>query len=343
MRNIEKGVLLAEFLDADTSKYVPSFIAWIKNTPEYRYFIEKKNSLKIKRTWKAKRFNSYFETIDIDSIESIKDGMIEYGKLCYLVKITSEPSYTNPLIVEDLDMVDMRIGDLKVKFDGKIITLRELSKLEGFDFERKEEVVRERLENWIREVEETILSSIDDYKNHPLYLPKVKIFNATTIIQLIYLVLANVFLISVYFVKIPFFENVVASTTNIEFFIYLLCVGFTFVYDLLFIGTLIYRKKKYGYYSKARDGVLEGIYQEKERCEKKLKYYLYEQLATKGDMKAKIFEFSKISKYYPYIGYIRKHLSLKRRVRVDKITVGEVTGLIVTLICMITLIVFMFI
>lgn len=343
MRNIEKGVLLAEIFGADTSKYIPTFIEWIKNTPEYSYFLEKKNSLKIKRTWKAKRFYSYFETIDVDGIDSIKEGMIEYGKLCYLVKITSEPAYTNPLIVEALDMEDMRIGDIKVKFDNKIITLKELAKLEGFSFERKQEVVKERLDNWIKEVEETIMEPVERYKEYSFYLPKIKAFTFSRTFELIYLILLNALLVSIYFVKVPLFEGIISNTSSIQFFIYSLSIGFTFVYDLIYIIVMIARMKRYGKYSKARDGVIDGIFKEKEKCEKKLKWYLYEQLSTKGNMDAKVFEFSKISKYYPSIIYIKKHLAQKRRIKVDKITLGEVTGLVVTLICLIALIVVMFI
>ena len=142
MREIEKGVLLAEMFNADTSKYVPSFIEWVKNTDQYRYFVSKRDTLNIKRTWKARRILAYFNSIDVDECETIKDVMIEYGKICYLVRIASEPAYTNPLIVQNLDMIDMKIGDIKLMFDGKLITLKELSKLEGFSFERKDLVIK---------------------------------------------------------------------------------------------------------------------------------------------------------------------------------------------------------
>ena len=343
MRNIEKGVLLAELFEVDTSRYVPSFIQWIKNTPEYSYFVEKSNSLKIKRTWKARRFHSYFETIDIDSIETIKEGMIEYGKLCYLVKITSEPAYTNPLIVEDLDMINMKLGDIVINFDNKLITLKELAKLEGFSFERKEEVVKERIENWVKEVEDSIFMPIEEYKRHMFYLPEIKMFSFSRIFQLVYLLLVNALLICIYLIKIPLFENIISDHSSLKFFLYSLSIGFTFVYDIIYVIIMIYRKKKYGYYSKARNGVINDIYKEKDKCETKLRLYIYEQLATKGDMNAKVFEFSKISKYYPYIGYIRKHLSLKRRIKVDKTTAAEKTGFIVTLIFVIALLVVMFI
>ena len=48
MREIEKGLLLAEFFEVDTSKYVPSFIEWIKLREQYLNFEEKYLALKTK-------------------------------------------------------------------------------------------------------------------------------------------------------------------------------------------------------------------------------------------------------------------------------------------------------
>lgn len=343
MRNIEKGVLLAEMFNADTSKYVPSFIAWIKSSSEYNYFIEKKKSLNIKRTWKARRLRSYFDTIDIDNISSIKEGIIQYGKICYLVKITSEPAYTNPLIIEFLDDEFMKIGDLQVEFDGKLITLRELSLLEGFDFERKEEIINSKLENWIKEVDEAIFTTVDNFKNYSFYLPKIKLFSIPRIIELVYLLLINALFICIYFVDVPLFREIVVDQTSLKFFVYSLAAGFIIAYDIIYIVIMIYRFKKYYKYIKCRKGVFEKIYIEKEKSERKLRLYLFEQLATYGSMDKKVHEFSTISKYYPAIGYISNHIAFKRRVRIDKITSAEITGFIVTFICLIALAIVMFI
>ena len=65
--------------------------------------------------------------------------------------------------------------------------------------------------------------------------------------------------------------------------------------------------------------------------------YIYSQIATSGDMDALVSDFSKISKYYPYIGYLRKRLSLKRRIKVDSINEGETIGFIVSILCVIAL------
>lgn len=337
MRDIEKGVLLAEMFNADTSKYVPSFIEWVKNTDQYRYFISKRENLNVKRTWKARRFLAYFNSIDIDDCETIKDVMIEYGKICYLVKIASEPSYTNPLIIQNLDMINMTIGDIKLMFDGKLITLKELSKLEGFSFERKEEVIKEKIENWINEVEDSIMKPLEEFKVHNFYFPAIKIMSKFRTFELIYLLLINALFLSVYFIKIPLFEKIVSDSSSLSFCIYLICFGFIFVYDIVYIITMLLRVKRYGYYSKARQGIFDDIYKQKEKCELKLRTYIYSQLATYGDMDALVSDFSKISKYYPYIGYLRKRLSMKKRIRVDSINIGEIIGFIVSILCVIAL------
>lgn len=343
MREIEKGVLLAELFDVDTSKYVPSFIEWIKNTDQYISFSQKYELLKNKRTWKARRFYAYFESVALDDCDTIKEAMIEYGKICYLIKITSEPSYINPLIVENIDNPDMTIGDINVMFDGKIMTIRELSLLEGFSFERKDELIKEKINNWIKEVEESILSPIEEYKKYSFYLPKITWFSVPRVIELIYLILLNSFLVTIYLVKIPLFEDIISDINGYKFFVYLLTVGFTLIHDIIYVVTMLGRRIKYGKYKKARDGVLEKIEKEKEKQEMKLRNYMYAQLATMSDMSAKISEFTKISKYYPYIGYIRKHLILKRRIKVDKVNIAEKTATIVTLLCLIAVIVIMFI
>ena len=343
MREIEKGVLLAEFFGVDTSKYVPSFIEWIKKTEQYIIFNRKYELLRNKRSWKARRFYSYFESVALEESETIKEAMIEYGKICYLVKITSEPSYINPLIIENIDNPEMSIGDINVSFDGKIMTIRELAQIEGFTFERKDELIKEKINNWIKEVEEAILAPIEEYKTYSFYLPKIKWFSVSRTIELIYLILLNAFLAAIYVIKIPLFENILSDVMSIDFFVYLLAIGFTLVYDLIFIITMIVRRVRYGYYKKARDGVMEDIVKEKEKVEFKLRRYMYAQLATMGDMSEKISTFTKLSKYYPYIGYIRKHLILKKRIVVDKMNIAEKAALIVTLLCLIALIVIMFI
>lgn len=337
MRDIEKGVLLAEMFNADTSKYVPSFIEWVKNTDQYRYFVSKRDTLNIKRTWKARRILAYFNSIDVDECETIKDVMIEYGKICYLVRIASEPSYTNPLIVQNLDMIDMKIGDIKLMFDGKLITLKELSKLEGFSFERKEEVIKNKIENWINEVEDSIMQPLEEFKVHSFYFPAIRIMSKFRVFELIYLLLVNAIFLGVYFIKLPMFEKIVSDKSSLSFCIYLICLGFIFVYDLVYLITMLLRVKRYGYYSKARKGIFEDIFKQKEKCELKLRMYIYSQIATSGDMDALVSDFSKISKYYPYIGYLRKRLSLKRRIKVDSINEGETIGFIVSILCVIAL------
>lgn len=335
MRDIEKGVLLAEFFNTDTSKYVPSFIDWIKSTDVYHQFKKKYSTLNVKRTWKARRYYSYFESINLDEVTTIKDAMIEYGKICYLVKITSESSYINPLIVENIDNPNMTIGDIRIEFDGKIITLRELCKLEGFSFERKEELIKEKIDNWVNEIETSILKPIEEYKNYSFYLPKIKKITASRVFELVYLLIINVFIVLINFIKVPLFSNVFVDIHSLEYCLYLLLLGFVLVYDVIFIITLITRKIRYGYYSKARDGVLEDVFVEKDRCEMKLRSYLYKELATYGNMDSKISEFAKTSKYYQYIGYIRKRISMKKRVKVDKMNVFEKTGLVVTFLVLI--------
>ena len=54
-------------------------------------------------------------------------------------------------------------------------------------------------------------------------------------------------------------------------------------------------------------------------------------------MDALVSDFAKISKYYPYIGYLRKRLSMKKRVKVDSINIGEILGFIVSILCVIAL------
>lgn len=335
MRDIEKGVLLAEFFDADTSKYVPSFISWIKNTEVYSLYKKKYLILKNKRTWKARRYYSYFESISFDDVTSIKDAMIEYGKICYLVKITSESSYVNPLIVENLDQPNMTIGDIKIEFDGKIINLRQLCKLEGFSFERKEELIKEKVNNWVNEIETSIINPIEEYKQYSFYLPKIKKINKSRIFELVYLLILNTFMIVINFINIPLFSNIFANPNSLECSFYVFFSGLVLVYDLIFIITLINRKIRYSYYSKARDAVLEDIAKEKDKCEIKLRNYLYKELATAGEMNAKISEFSKTAKYYKYIGYIRKRIAMKKRVKVDKMNAFEKSGLIITFLLLI--------
>ena len=73
----------------------------------------------------------------------------------------------------------------------------------------------------------------------------------------------------------------------------------------------------------------------------KLRQYVYAELATYGDMDMKVSKFARISKYYQYIGYIRKRIGMKRRMQVDKVNVAEKTGFIITLLTIVTLVILM--
>ena len=173
------------------------------------------------------------------------------------------------------------------------------------------------------------------------YLPKVKLLSKSRLFELIYLLLVNLFMVCICFIKLPLFEKVLLDKHSFMFSIYVLTLTFIIVYDLIYLITFIRRKVRYGYYIKARDGVLEKIYVEKDNCEMKLRQYVYAELATYGDMDMKVSKFARISKYYQYIGYIRKRIGMKRRMQVDKVNVAEKTGFIITLLTIVTLVILM--
>ena len=128
---------------------------------------------------------------------------------------------------------------------------------------------------------------------------------------------------------------------SLVYSIFILTITFVLVYDLIYIITFIRRKIRYGYYIKARNGVLEDIFIEKDKCELKLRKYMYAQMATMDDLNKKVLEFAKISKYYQYIGYIRKRIGMKRRMKLDKVTVEEKTGFVITLLTIVFLTILM--
>ncbi|MDD6301922.1 MAG: hypothetical protein PUA56_01215 [Bacillales bacterium] len=341
MRNIEKGLLLAEMFSANTDSHIGPFIEWIKLTPQYQLFEERKKKLQYKSSRSARRIYSYFKRINIEKVSSIQDGMIVYGKINYLLRISDPQCYTNPLLIAYIEDKNMTIGDLKVEFDNKLITLNELSKLKGFSLELKEEALRRVLEKWEYELHLQVLNPVNEIETRKQYIPIRHIFTPFRIFELIYCLLFTIIICSMYFAKSDFLmgithygnSNIVINLT------YSLVFSFTLLLDLVVFSIFFIKGKEYMFYIKQRKIVFQKIRPHSIKVFMELNSYLHSKVANMESLDEKLTSFNSISKYYSTIEYFQNRLAKKTSIKKDTISIVEKTFLLLQFLVVIVFIV----
>lgn len=334
MRNIEKGLLLASYFDIDVEDKIPSFISWIKQTPSYQKFLENKSKLKTKKNYKAKKIYAYYNDIDIEHISSIEDGVVEYGKMLYLLKISSEDYYSNPLMVVYLENENMTIGDFKLNYNSKVITLDELSLLEDGSFDEKKKSLDVLFSSWSDEVYKQILVPIDEFKKRLFYFPKRFIFNTFRVIELIFIVGSLTSWMILFFSKIKDYGG--SYSTLINYFFYLI-LSFSIIYLITYIIVILKKRKDYKYYIKARKVVIEDASKLESQIEQKLYAYILESISKRIKMTKLVSEFNTLTSYFGEISYFSDILRKKKILKKDSISYFEIGFLIVNLILWFTL------
>lgn len=334
MRNIEKGLLLATYFDIDCCDKLPSFISYIKNGEAYQTFIKNKEVLKNKKNFKAKKIYSYYKIIDFDHISSFEEGMVMYGKMLYLLRISKEEYYSNPLIVAYLENEDMTIGDFKLNYNAKIITLNELSLLQDGSFSEKKSSLDKLFSSWTNEVYYQVLRPIEEFKKRLYYFPKRFIFNNFRIIELIFILGSLVSWIIMFITKIHPYGGGYSTFLN---YIFYLIISFTSIYLVTYIIVILSKRKEYKYYIKARKIVLEDASKLELKIEQKLYNYILDSVSKRKEMTRKVYEFNTISSYYSEISFFSNILRKKKIIKKDRVTYFEIGFFVINLILWIIL------
>jgi hypothetical protein len=336
MRNIEKGLLLAETFKVDTSMYVPSFIEWIKNTEVYQEFLETEAILKKKRSFASVKMLKQYRKINVDRITSIKQGTILYGKIAYLVSLTKEENYVNPLLVENLDNKKMTIGDLKVNFDNKNITFRELSLNQNFLLETKQETLNKKIECWSNELHLRVIKPLMTYYKRKEYLPNVKAFNFLRVLEIIILLILTIgvgFIFGGYFFNLEITNAIFSKKMSLICFS---CFGVcTLISDFICLFFSVKKAKYYHYYNLSKKVTFKDALAIEQKSINNLSDYINGELMKSGSMDKSVEEFSLFHHYYSYIEFVRKTIIDKDEIKQNHLALIEGFFLILVLIMLI--------
>ncbi len=334
MRNIEKGLLLATYFDIDCSDRLPSFISYIKEGEAYKTFIQNKEILKNKKNFKAKKIYSYYKIIDFDHISSFEQGMVLYGKMLYLLRISKEEYYSNPLLVAYLENEDMTIGDFHLDYNAKIITLDDLALLTDGSFNEKKLALDKLFSSWTNEVYNQVLRPIEEFKKRLYYFPKRFIFNSFRIIELVFILGSLISWLIMFFTKIYHYGGGYSTFLN---YIFYLIISFTSLYLITYVVVILTKRKEYKYYIKARKIVLEDASELELKIEQKLYNYILESVSKRKKMTRKVYEFNTISSYYSEISFFSNILRKKRIIKKDRVTYFEIGFLVINIVLWIIL------
>ena len=101
MRNLEKGLLLAELIDPSlTSKeQIENLVDWIRKQDAYLQLVKSMMEIKKSSSFLATILYEEFSLINLDQVKSIEEGLIAYSKILYLCQIAIPNFYVNPLLV----------------------------------------------------------------------------------------------------------------------------------------------------------------------------------------------------------------------------------------------------
>lgn len=313
MRNIEKGLLLAEIMSFDTTteKDVKSFISWIRSQECYDLLLQRVKELKSSTSFYARYLYNEFVSIDLERVKTIEEGFIAYAKILYLHQIITPGFYINPMLVINKQERNYKIGEIIVYFNNKYMTLDELSKDENYSFQEKYEFILKQVNKWQKDIEEKILYPMSKLSDNPRNLPKLKSVPLKHFVMFLLYVIMISLNICLPLLIIPSLKDIlinfnIASYNEINYF-YLVSSGFISLGFISLIVELFIRKISFGPYFKyhkvilgGKDKALKVINDSKNNLEQ----YLVSSFDKKSELKEKVFAFSKCYFLFEYIIYL---------------------------------------
>lgn len=313
MRSIEKGILLAEFINPSftSREQIDSLVEWIRKQDAYQNLLKNITEIRRSSTKISEVIYQEFRSIDLDSINSIEEGLVCYSKILYLSSISTPNYYTNPLLVINKLERSIKLKDVVVKFNEKYMSLEVLVENNDFSFAEKYEFICEKINSWKKEVFEKILVPINKIKEiNPRNLPKINLFSIGKSLELLLILFFFGFiclgLISNDKKYQSYFYNYNFQTYDANNFIYLIFVFFLVLLSLSFIVEILITLFKYHNYNRYRNFLFDEkkLINYIDNNADKLKDYLISSISNKSKMTAKIVYFSQSFKVYEYFLYL---------------------------------------
>ena len=330
MRNLEKGILLAELVNKDLPSYeqIKNLVAWIREQECYKTLLDNMNEIKNSSTFLAQAIYEEFKAIDLDRVNSIEEGLISYAKILYLCQISTPNFYVNPLLVLNKKERDIRIGDVIVKFNDKYITLEELAHDKDFSFDEKYEFVKKQVDSWQNDVYERIQKPSHYFKtSNPRNLPKIRVMT------FFHYVFSFIYLGLIAFVIFGFSTNHASLNTvfkNFDYhqfgprnYLFLAFLVFLTIGVVGFIIELAISYHKYHKYAKCYKIVID-------QDDKLIRFinkngdhlfdYIIASIERGADMNENVFKFSSCLNIYEYVLYLY-HVNYKcKKLKKNKVS-----------------------
>ena len=96
MREEDKLLLLAEIIGVDTSKYVTKYIEELRSSNVFLELCKNVHRARNVDSYKAQLLIDEFETIDFNSVKTLKECFILRARINYLLTTSLESNYINP-------------------------------------------------------------------------------------------------------------------------------------------------------------------------------------------------------------------------------------------------------
>jgi uncharacterized membrane protein len=329
MRPIDKGMLLAEYFSIDTSKGVSSFIKWLKQSDIYHAFEDKMHELQHAKSLKARKLYLEAKNISVNRIKTMEEGFIVYGKINYILMISDVKYYSNPLIIEDLGVTQTTLGEIKVKFDEKMITLNDFSLSQGYSFEVKNEYIKKYLDEWTKEVNEFIVKPVKNFQNKENFLSSRHAFTKARIIQLILLAACIAFCTFTKFTKNEVLNKIASNGYGrMVGLTYYLVWMFSIIYFIEVVIIIIYKAYLYRDYRKHYKYLDVDIDNKVIKEKNHLKDYMLKQITNNSLMDAPINKFNDLSDLIIPVYYFSKRYDTGKMMKFDRLTLAEKASII---------------
>lgn len=185
MRNIDKAILLAEFLKVDVSQYLPDFVSKLLVSPQYLQLQSLMKKLKESKSSIPDELVVAYEKIKINEIDTIQDAMIAYGNINYCLRLVQNGYLINPLLYNPQVKIINQIGDILIDFDGKNKTLNEVITIDGYTNRYKLQAIKSTLEYWKKDLNDKVLDPLYRVNLKTKNLPERHIFNYFVMTELV--------------------------------------------------------------------------------------------------------------------------------------------------------------
>lgn len=313
MRSLEKGLLLAELCapNSVSREHLDSFIDWIREQDCYKDLY--KNMLETKKSSSivAKYLYSEYASLNLDAISSIEEGIIIYSKILFLCNYSKSSNYINPLLIIEKKEEKVNVGEISIKFNNKIITLDELSTLEGYNFLEKYEAIKNKVSEWEEDVYSKLNTVLESLKDHPRNLPKRKVMTPKFIIALLYLVILDIVGCLFVFSNNDKIRNIVTGQ-NLGEYIYLNYFFIAFISILILLNITILcefviKKIVFHKYNSNRNKLIskpDTLVKELSNNSDKLLEYISKNVSDGAKMDVEVSNFSSCTLLYKKILYL---------------------------------------